>query len=146
MKSGRFFFSFFFFFLSFFPPFFSFFTFNQFYVFPSSFSLSFLLSFLCSFFFFFFFCLCLLFLGILYIFNGIIYKTFCLLNVFLFVMQFFISTRCDVPQLDSISYGVPLEVTGITQPGKKQGKAVIEPRSPVFEVDALPLSHRGGSL
>ena len=36
----------------------------------------------------------------LYIFKGIIYKTFCLLNVFLFVMQLFSSTCCDVPQLD----------------------------------------------
>ena len=41
-----------------------------------------------------------LFLGILYIFKGIIYKAFCLLNVFLFVMQLFISTCCDAPQLD----------------------------------------------
>ena len=41
-----------------------------------------------------------LFLGTSYIFKGIIYKAFCLLNVFLFVMQFFISTCCDVPQLD----------------------------------------------
>ena len=49
---------------------------------------------------FFFFLSLSLFLGILYIFKGIIYKTFCLLNVFLFVTQFFISMCCDVPRLD----------------------------------------------
>ena len=103
------------FFFFFFPLSLSFFTFNQFYVLPSSFSLSFLFFF--SFFFSVFVCVCLLFfgggggggvglslfLGILYIVKGIIYKTFSLLNVFLFVMQFFISTCCDVPQLDFLS-------------------------------------------
>ena len=100
--------SFFFFFLvclfSFFflfPFFFLFFfTFDQFYVLPSSFSLSFLFSFLSSFFFF-FWSLSLL-LGILYTFKGIMYKTFCLLNVFLCVMQFFISTCCDVSQVQEV--------------------------------------------